>query len=141
MVAVGVSAISAVGGTYSQNDKTLASYYVHLDQGKLPIARGIGLNADDLLRRSIIGQLMCDFELSFASVQLPEGTSFASYFAPELEKIRQLELDGLLTINEHGLLVSLKGRLLIRNVCMVFDRYLSAVENVGPLPLRYSKTI
>lgn len=140
MVAVGVSAISAVGGSYSQNDKTLAGYYAQLDQGALPIARGITLTEDDLLRRAIIGQLMCDFELRFASVQVPDGASFASYFAPELEKLRQLEQDGLLTIDEVGLQVSLKGRLLIRNVCMMFDRYLNTPDAL-PMPLRYSKTI
>lgn len=63
------------------------------------------------------------------------------YFAPELEKLRQLELDGLLTIDAQGLCVSLKGRLLIRNVCMVFDRYLNGGDDVRPMPLRYSKTI
>jgi oxygen-independent coproporphyrinogen-3 oxidase len=141
MVAVGVSAISAVGASYSQNDKTLAGYYAQLEKGKLPIARGISLDADDLLRRSIIGRLMCDFELPFASAQLPEGAGFAQYFAPEMEKMRQLASDGLLTIDDRGLLVTLKGRLLIRNVCMVFDRYLSAAEDVRPMPMRYSKTI
>ncbi len=140
MVAVGVSAISAVGGSYSQNDKSLTGYYALLDKDVLPIARGITLSADDLLRRRVIGQLMCDFELSYASVQMPGGTSFVQYFAAELEALRQLEADGLVDIGADALVVTLKGRLLIRNVCMAFDAYLGG-HNVSPAPLRYSKTI
>jgi oxygen-independent coproporphyrinogen-3 oxidase len=130
MVALGVSGISAVNGTYSQNVKTLTEYYARLDQGELPVARGILLSEDDLLRRAVIGQLMCDFAL-------PYDAAFAAYFASELERLRQLEKDGLVTLDADALRVTLKGRLLIRNVCMVFDRYLNPVAE----PQRYSKTI
>jgi oxygen-independent coproporphyrinogen-3 oxidase len=141
MVALGVSGISAFGGTYSQNDKSITGYYARLDEGALPIRRGVVLSADDLLRRSVIGRLMCDFALSFADVQLPAGADFSSYFADELVQLRRLADDGLLVIDGAGLRVSLKGRLLIRNVCMVFDRYLGAGREQQPAPLRYSRTI
>jgi oxygen-independent coproporphyrinogen-3 oxidase len=142
MVALGVSAISAVNGTYSQNEKTLTAYYEGLDQDALPVARGIALGADDLLRRGLIGQLMCDFALSYAGLALPEGASFADYFEPELVRLRELEADGLLTIGVDGLLVTPKGRLLIRNVCMVFDRYLALPRaDADVKPLRFSRTI
>ncbi len=139
MVALGVSAISAVGASYSQNDKTLAGYYAQLDLGQLPIARGVQLDQDDLLRREIIGRLMCDFALRFDSVDLPAGRTFGSYFARELDALRQLQNDGLIELDSGGMRVTLRGRLLIRNVCMVFDRYLTAAEEGGPV--RHSKMI
>lgn len=146
LVACGVSAISSVGGTYSQNEKTLDAYYEKLDEGKLPIARGIKLSTDDMLRRIIIQMLMCHFELSIASVEMSYPIAFRTYFAAELEQLAQFEADGLVVIDDEWLSVTLKGRLLIRNICMVFDRYLNAARaqsasEDAPQPLRYSKTI
>jgi oxygen-independent coproporphyrinogen-3 oxidase len=141
MVALGVSGISAFGGTYSQNDKRITGYYARLDENTLPIRRGVALSDDDLLRRTVIGRLMCDFALGFADVPLPPGVDFAGYFADELVQLQRLADDGLLTIEPDGLRVSLKGRLLIRNVCMVFDSYLGAGREQQPAPLRYSRTI
>jgi oxygen-independent coproporphyrinogen-3 oxidase len=137
MVACGVSAISAVGASYSQNSKTLEAYYERLDRGELPIERGILLDQDDLLRRGVIQDLMCDFELDIAALEQQHGISFAQYFAPELDKLGRLAADGLVTLDAERVRVTPKGRLLIRNVCMVFDRYL----NPQAEPLRYSKTI
>ena len=141
MVALGVSGISAFGATYSQNDKSIAGYYARLDEGTLPIRRGVALTDDDLLRRTVIGRLMCDFALGFAELPLAPGVVFAEYFADELVQLRRLADDGLLSIDADGLRVSLKGRLLIRNVCMVFDLYLGAGREQQPAPLRYSRTI
>lgn len=137
LVSCGVSAISSVAATYSQNVKTLDAYYDALDKNELPIVRGIKLNMDDALRRVIIQMLMCNFELSIQSVELAYPITFTTYFATELEKLRPFEQDGLVTIDAEWLSVTPKGRLLIRNICMVFDRYLSA----KPDQQRYSKTI
>ncbi len=141
MVALGVSAISAVGASYSQNEKILSAYYQRLNRGELPIARGIVLSADDLLRRAVIGQLMCDFELDYASLPLPDGVAAADYFADALERLKPLEEQGLLCIGSKGLRVKMRGRLLIRNICMAFDSYLHAPPVEGPQPARYSRTI
>ncbi|WP_136417176.1 oxygen-independent coproporphyrinogen III oxidase [Herbaspirillum sp. ST 5-3] len=141
MVSCGVSAISAVGSTYSQNEKTLEAYYERLEQGELPIARGIKLTVDDLLRRIIIQMLMCNFELSIRSLELAYPITFTAYFAAEIEKLRALEADGLLSIDAEWLTVTPKGRLLIRNICMVFDRYLNTKQEAKVERLRYSKTI
>jgi oxygen-independent coproporphyrinogen III oxidase len=141
MVSCGVSAISAVGSTYSQNEKTLEAYYERIEQGELPIARGFKLSVDDLLRRIIIQMLMCNFELSIRSLELAYPITFADYFAAEIEKLRELAADGLLTIDAEWLTVTPKGRLLIRNICMVFDRYLNTKKEVKMERLRYSKTI
>lgn len=141
MVSVGVSAISAVGSTYSQNDKTLEGYYERLEAGELPIVRGTKLSVDDLLRRIIIQMLMCNFELSVKSLEMAYPISFTNYFATELEKLRALESEGLLTIDPEWISVTPKGRLLIRNICMVFDKYLNQKQEVKLERLRYSKTI
>ena len=138
LVSCGVSAISAVGSTYSQNVKTLDAYYTHLDRNELPIARGIRLSMDDVLRRLIIQMLMCNFELSIASVEQAYPITFDAYFKTELVRLRQLEEDGLLHIDAGWISVTPRGRLLIRNICMVFDRYLQARQPDGP---RYSRTI
>jgi oxygen-independent coproporphyrinogen-3 oxidase len=137
LVSCGVSAIGAVGATYSQNVKTLDAYYDLLDKNELPVARGVRLSMDDLLRRSVIQKLMCQFELSIPAIEQAFPIVFAKYFAPELEKLAQLERDGLVTVDREWLSVTNKGRLLIRNVCMVFDRYL-AERVAGP---RHSQTI
>ena len=138
LVSCGVSAISAVGPSYSQNVKTLDAYYSHLDRNELPIARGIRLSMDDVLRRLIIQRLMCHFELSIASVEQAYPVTFATYFESELAQLRRLEQDGLLTIEPDWISVTPRGRLLIRNICMVFDRYLQEKRADGP---RYSRTI
>jgi len=137
LVSCGVSAISAVGATYSQNVKTLDAYYDALDRNELPVARGVRLTMDDALRRTLIQQLMCQFELSIPALEQAFPIVFADYFAAELEQLRQLERDGLVTIGPEWLSVTMQGRLLIRNVCMVFDRYL-AVRETGP---RFSQTV
>jgi oxygen-independent coproporphyrinogen III oxidase len=141
MVSCGVSAISAVGGTYSRNEKTLDAYYERIEQGELPIARGIKLTTDDLLRRIIIQMLMCNFELSIAALEMAYPITFTNYFVPELEKLRAFVDDGLVSIDAAWLTVTPKGRLLIRNICMVFDRYLGSAKTAGAERARFSQTI
>lgn len=137
MLSCGVSAISAVGNCYTQNEKTLDAYYERLDRNELPIARGYFLSEDDMMRRDLIGQLMCHFELDYARLNKEFGIDFTTYFAKELKNLDSMVEHGLLSLHPGALKVSLKGRLLIRNICMVFDAYLGKKEE----PLRYSKTI
>ncbi|MYM39504.1 oxygen-independent coproporphyrinogen III oxidase [Duganella qianjiadongensis] len=141
MVALGVSAISAVGNSYSQNEKTLTAYYERIAAGALPIARGITLNADDVIRRTAINRLMCNFILDYDDLPLPEGVSGPEYFAAELERLKPLEELGLLCVGSRGVRVKMRGRLLIRNICMAFDQYLHLPKVEGPQVLRYSRTI
>ena len=141
MVACGVSAISAVGGTYAQNEKSLEQYYARLDRGELPVARGLALSGDDLLRRDIIGRLMCDFALDFGALSAAWDTDVAARFAPELARLAALEADGLLALAPDRVVVSPKGRLLIRNVCMVFDDYLGKPAAVPLQRAQYSRTV
>lgn len=134
LVSCGVSAISAVGPTYSQNAKTLDAYYDALDRNELPVARGVRLSMDDVLRRTVIQTLMCQFELSIPALEQAFPIVFAKYFERELGQLAELARDGLVEVDANWISVSLKGRLLIRNVCMVFDKYLSGAS-------RHSKTV
>ncbi|PQP02178.1 oxygen-independent coproporphyrinogen III oxidase [Massilia phosphatilytica] len=136
LVACGVSAIGAVGATYSQNVKTLDAYYDALDRNELPVARGARLSMDDALRRTIIQKLMCQFELSISTIELAFPIAFPAYFAREMAQLAELERDGLVELAPDWISVTLKGRLLVRNVCMVFDRYLAARG-----PATHSKTV
>jgi oxygen-independent coproporphyrinogen-3 oxidase len=136
LVACGVSAISSVAGTYSQNVKALDAYYDLIDRNELPVERGIRLNFDDTMRRAIIGMLMCQFELSISAIEQAYPITFRDYFAAELTALAALADDGLITLDDDWLTVTPRGRVLIRNVCMVFDRYLHA----GAAP-RHSRTI
>jgi oxygen-independent coproporphyrinogen-3 oxidase len=137
LIGMGITAISMVGDTYSQNVKTLDEYYPALDAGHLPVFRGVELNADDRLRRRVIMELICHYRLDFERVQAEYGIRFDEYFARELEDLRALEADGLLTLDAQGIRVGASGKLLIRNVCMVFDRYLREKAGVQ----RFSKVI
>jgi oxygen-independent coproporphyrinogen-3 oxidase len=141
MIACGVSAISSVGMCYSQNARTLEDYYDRLDQGELPIVRGYQLTMDDVLRRFIIQRLMCNFELSIRSLEQAYPIKFDTYFELELEQLGELQKMGLLTIDSEWIEVTLKGRLLIRNICMVFDRHLQQARSLYSEPLRYSRTV
>ena len=124
MLGFGVSAIGRVGPTYSQNLKDLEGYYAALDGGHLPVAGGIVLTRDDLVRRAVIQVLACQFRLSIESIERAYLLDFRSYFAPELQELKRLELDGLVELQPERIVVTPKGRLLVRVVCMAFDRYL-----------------
>jgi oxygen-independent coproporphyrinogen-3 oxidase len=124
LIALGVSAIGKVGPTYSQNYRELKDYYKALDSDELPIMRGMELNDDDLVRRAIIQALMCHFELSKESFNVTYRIDFDQYFATEMEELREYQREGLLEISPQWIEVTPKGRMLIRNICMVFDKYL-----------------
>ncbi len=137
MLSFGISSISKVGPTYYQNVKTLDEYYDLLDVNVLPAYRGIELTADDVLRRSIIQALMCHFELSIESIESAHLIDFRKYFAAEIEDLRTMEQAGLLKIERDWITVLPPGRLLVRVISMVFDRYLRE----GRQRASYSKVI
>lgn len=137
LLAFGISAIAKVGPTYSQNVRTLDEYYDRLDSGALPVLRGIELNADDILRRAIIQALMCHFELSIESIEIAHLIDFRRYFAAELEDLREMELAGLIRVDDKWITVLPPGRMLVRAISMVFDRYLRSDRQ----RTRYSKVI
>jgi len=124
LVGLGITSIGVVADTYSQNLKTLEAYGEHIEQGRVPVFRGVALTADDKLRRAVITQLICHFELEFAKIEQQYQINFADYFAYELQQLSRMVDDGLISLDQRKLVVLPRGRLLIRNICMVFDFYL-----------------
>lgn len=137
MMSFGISSISKVGPSYYQNVKTLDDYYERLDDGVMPVYRGIALDADDILRRAVIQSLMCHFELSFAAVEAAHGIDFKPYFATELSALHEMVQGGLLRIEDQRIVVLPPGRMLVRAISMVFDKFLRADRESK----RYSKVI
>jgi oxygen-independent coproporphyrinogen-3 oxidase len=125
LVGLGITSIGRVGDAYMQNVKELFEYNEAIAVGKLPVFRGVDLDQDDKLRRAVITQLICHFDLDFSRIEREFNINFSSYFAPELENLLTMETDGLLTLSTKGVQVLSAGRLLIRNICMVFDKYLA----------------
>ncbi len=137
LLAFGVSAISKVGPTYAQNVRTLDEYYDRLDRDQLPVFRGIELSQDDIVRRAVIQALMCQFQVSIESINVAYLIDFKRYFAEELVLLKTFERDALVTMDEQWITVTPKGRLLVRAIGMVFDRYLRQGEEHA----RFSKVI
>jgi oxygen-independent coproporphyrinogen-3 oxidase len=121
LIGLGVSSISQVSDVYSQNVKDLEGYQQQLQLGRLPVMRGIRLNADDHIRRRLIQHLTCDFFVDIPFFERRNRLDFAEYFAWELQELRRMEADGLVEMTPQHIRVLPRGRLLVRNVCMVFD--------------------
>ena len=124
LIGIGVSAIGCIGPAYYQNEKLLDDYYAKLDAGRLPVARGIERSADDIVRSAVIQALTCHFRVAIESIELAHLVDFAAYFAAELQDLRRLQADGLVELSPDWIVVTPKGRLLVRAICMVFDRHL-----------------
>ena len=124
LLGMGVSAISMIGDCYAQNQKELKQYYQQVDETGTALWRGIALTRDDCIRRDVIKALICHFRLDFAAVEAQWDLTFDSYFADDIKLLAPLAKDGLVEVDEKGIQVTPKGRLLIRNICMCFDTYL-----------------
>ncbi len=129
LIALGVSAIGRIGATYSQNAKSLEEYVDLLDQGRLPIVRGLALTRDDLLRRAVIMSLMCQGELLFESIDQGHLIDSRRYFARELEQLGEFAEQGLVKLDDSGVQVTDRGWYLVRAIAMVFDRHLQADQD------------
>jgi len=124
LLGMGVSAISQIGHTYSQNQKLLANYYSQIDESGHAQWRGVALNQDDLIRREVIKKLICNFTLDIKQIEKKFDLLFSDYFAEDIKLLCCFVEDGLLLITPEKITVLPKGRLLIRNICMCFDIYL-----------------
>ncbi len=126
LIALGVSAIGRVGATYSQNAKTLEEYYDLLDHGQLPVVRGLAVSRDDLIRRAVIMALMCQGVVQFESIELGFLIDFKSYFANELEALKNMAEEGMVVLADRSIEVTEQGWFFVRAIAMVFDKYLQA---------------
>ena len=137
LIGLGVSSISHIGGSYSQNPRDLPSWQSALDAGRLPVLRGMVLSEDDQLRADLIQQLMCQGEIPISALERRYGIHFHDYFADALEQLRPLQADGLVIVGAKRIEATACGRLLMRNIAMCFDRYLQPSIPAS----RFSKTI
>ena len=126
LIGLGLSSIGRIGPTYSQNAKTMEEYCDLLDQGRLPVVRGLALTRDDLVRRAVIMALMCQGQVVFESIEQAWLIDFRSYFSCELEQLHALAQQGLVVLDDAGIRVTAQGWFFVRAVAMVFDRYLQA---------------
>lgn len=128
LLAFGITSISMTHDVYAQNFKGLRDFYRAIDADQLPIERGVSLSKEDILRRAVIMELMCQFELSKPAIEekyhLSFDQDFDEYFAPERHALEKLAADGLVRLTPNHIEVTPVGRLLIRNIAAVFDTYL-----------------
>ena len=126
LVGFGVSAISMVGDSYAQNQKELKKYYAQVNDLRHALWKGVALDNDDLLRREVIKQLICNFKLDKTMIESEFAVDFNRYFKEDLELLQTFINDDLVEVDDKEIRVTLRGRLLIRNICMCFDKYLRA---------------
>jgi oxygen-independent coproporphyrinogen-3 oxidase len=124
LIGLGVSAISHIGTSFSQNPRDLPAWQTALDDGRLPVFRGMFLSDDDQLRADLIQRLMCQGEIPVSALERRYGIDFREYFADALAQLAPLADDGLVQIGEERIEVTARGRLLLRNIAMCFDHYL-----------------
>ena len=137
LLGFGISAISMLGGCYSQHEKARSRYYKALDGGGIPVLRGIELSMDDHIRQHVITDIMCNLRLDLDAVSTRWHIDAPAYFAREWQALQPLAADGLVQLDGQRLNVLPLGRLLIRNIAMIFDAYLHKAENAK----RFSKVI
>ena len=139
LIGVGVSAIGDVADSFAQNLKKLPSYYAAIDAGRFPVERGYALDEDDRIRRHVITQIMCNFGVAYREVERRFGISFHEYFAEEQTELAAgPRIDGLIELEDDRLVITPLGRLLVRNVAMVFDRHLRGRHAEQPV---FSRTV
>jgi oxygen-independent coproporphyrinogen-3 oxidase len=137
LVSLGVSGIGGIGNMFAQNSVSTIEYEEMIERGELPIKKGLLVDDDDLLRAAVIQDLMCYDNLSYDDFGKQHDVDFREYFADEISKLKVLEDDGLLELGDTGINITPKGRLLLRNIAMTFDRYIDLEENDN----RFSKAI
>lgn len=137
LIGIGLTSIGEGQRYYAQNHKDMSEYEAAIDAGRLPYHRGIYLSDEDLLRKRVIMSLMSNFALKFASIEAEFGIEFNKHFKAELESLKS-QFDELINIDTDGIKVSATGSLVIRNIAMCFDEYLSKIPEEKR---RFSKTI
>jgi oxygen-independent coproporphyrinogen-3 oxidase len=130
LIGIGVSSIGSSDNLFVQNEKQLDTYYAALDEGRLPIAKGLKLNDDDKLRREVILDLSCNLYLDIRSLEDRWGIEFFHYFSSSNNHLSQLEKDGAVQISRSAIVVTELGRSFLRNICMCFDAYLNQNQNI-----------
>ena len=137
LIGLGVSAISHIGATFSQNPRDLPSWEAAIEGGRLPVCRGMLMTDDDQLRAELIQQLMCQGEIPIDALERRYAIRFGDYFSDALARLQPLIDDGLVRVEDERIEATARGRLLLRNIAMCFDRYL---DRPG-VPIKFSRAI
>jgi oxygen-independent coproporphyrinogen-3 oxidase len=124
LIGLGVSAISHVGESFSQNFRELRKWEAALAAGRLPVWRGLALSDDDCVRAAVIGQLMCQGVIDTRAIEERFGIDFAAYFGEALARLKSHMADGLVCIGAGRITVTSAGRFLLRSIAMCFDAHL-----------------
>ena len=138
LIGLGMSAISHIGASFSQNAHDLPNYYGAIDGGRLPVARGLAMSEDDAIRADAIGLLMCQGRLDIAAFEARHNLVFPAYFDASLRRLRKLARDDLVEMTPDCLQVTARGRYLLRHVAMCFDAYLAREATPA---VRYSRAL
>jgi oxygen-independent coproporphyrinogen-3 oxidase len=150
LIGFGVSAISHIGDSFSQNLRDLPGWEHALNEGRLPLWRGMSLSEDDVLRADAIQQLMCQGWIDVAGLERRNAIEFPEYFADAVKSLQPLAADGLVIVDPARIAATSRGRLLMRIIAMCFDRYLpSTAQSMSAPPeadaparvARYSRVI
>ena len=126
LIGFGVSSISQITDHYLQNSPDIALYESAIKQKDLPVVKLIETNPDDLIRRHLIMELLCHDQIIFAELNKMFDLNSTLYFSDELLELEPMIEDKLLILSDEGIFITQKGRLLVRNACMVFDTYLNS---------------
>ena len=137
LIGLGPSAISRLGDSFSQNARDAQDWMQRIDAGSLPIVRGLSMNAGDKLREHIIMSIACQLELDIADTEQRFDIRFDEVFDAAIPQLQRLEEDGLLHLGDKKIRVLPRGRLLLRNICMVFDDYVNQPQG----DTRFSRTL
>ena len=137
LIGIGLTSIGYVGGSFFQNAKEMDAYSETISAGQFSVFRGYTLSEEDHLRRHVIMRLMCDFSLDFNTVEKLFDINFKTHFSDALEDLKPMREDGLVALQENRLEVLPAGRMLIRNIAMLFDEHLRKKQE----EVRYSKVI
>lgn len=135
LIGMGMTSISSINNSYTQNEKKLNRYLEFFSndynaENPLPIEKGYVCNEDDLLRRTVISKLLCHGVLIFEEIEKEFSINFQNYFADEVNKLPELQTDGLIKISNERIEVTNLGRIFLRNIAMVFDSYLKSSKNM-----------
>ena len=136
---MGVSAISSIGEAYAQNLREVPAYEAAVARRGIATMRGFRVSADDCIRRAVIGRLLCHTVIPKRDVEREFSIVFDEYFASEIESLAEPRAEGLVILEPGEIRATPLGRIFIRNLAMVFDRYLRE-QQMDQRPL-FSKTL
>ena len=139
LIGLGVSAISQIGDSFSQNPRDLPAWEIALDRGEPPVWRGLELSLDDRVRADVIQQLMCHGSIDMESIERRHDIEFRDYFSAALARLAPLVSDGLAEVGQGRITATSRGRLLLRIIAMCFDNHLKTSEPAARP--RYSRVI